>query len=134
MHSRNLGTPCDPEHSGVPRDPEDRRAHSDDQLREKMLDKTLADSFPTSDPPSTIPNPSEADSLRRDNVAGSIKDLLVGLAPGSWAAITIDNRYVVATGATREEAERNARENGYPNVSLVEVPDPEAPLQASDAA
>jgi hypothetical protein len=26
------------------------------------LDKTLADSFPTSDPPSSIPNPSEDDS------------------------------------------------------------------------
>jgi hypothetical protein len=28
---------------------------------EKTLDKTLADSFPTSDPPSTIPNPGESD-------------------------------------------------------------------------
>jgi hypothetical protein len=25
--------------------------------RERTLDKTIADSFPTSDPPSTIPNP-----------------------------------------------------------------------------
>jgi hypothetical protein len=33
-------------------------------LREKMLDKTLADSFPTSDPPSTIPDPAGEDSLR----------------------------------------------------------------------
>jgi hypothetical protein len=43
-----------------------RNAQSDrtheEQVREKMLDKTLADSFPTSDPPSTIPDPSE-DSL-----------------------------------------------------------------------
>jgi hypothetical protein len=31
-------------------------------FREKMLDKTLADSYWTSDPSSTIPNPSE-DSL-----------------------------------------------------------------------
>jgi hypothetical protein len=31
-------------------------------MREKMMDKTLADSYPASDPPSTIPNPSE-DSL-----------------------------------------------------------------------
>jgi hypothetical protein len=29
-----------------------------------MLDKTLADSFPTSDPPSTIPDPAGEDSLR----------------------------------------------------------------------
>ncbi len=29
--------------------------------RELMLDKTLADSFPASDPPSTDPNPCPAD-------------------------------------------------------------------------
>ncbi len=47
-----------------PRDPEDRWVASDDQkaIREKMLDKTLADSYPASDPPSTLPNPS-ADSM-----------------------------------------------------------------------
>lgn len=130
MHSRDLGTPGAPEHSGVPRDPEDRRAHNEDQLREKMLDKTLADSFPTSDPPSTIPDPGEADSLQR---AQPVTDVLSGLTPGSWAALTIDNRQLIATGASREEAERKAREGGHPNVSLIEVPDPDAPLQ-SDAA
>lgn len=43
----------------LPRDPEDRQVPPGDtaQMREKNLDKTLADSFPTSDPPSTIPNP-----------------------------------------------------------------------------
>ncbi len=43
-----------------PRDPEDRWVPSDDQraIREKMFDKTLADSYPASDPPSTLPNPS----------------------------------------------------------------------------
>jgi hypothetical protein len=42
------------------RDPEDRRISPDDQraVREKMFDKTLADSYPASDPPSTLPNPS----------------------------------------------------------------------------
>ena len=41
------------------RDPEDRRVNSNDeqQKREKAHDKTLADSFPTSDPPSSIPDP-----------------------------------------------------------------------------
>lgn len=41
------------------RDPEDRRINEQDSLavREKMLDKTLADSFPASDPPSTNPAP-----------------------------------------------------------------------------
>ena len=32
------------------------------KLREKGLDKTLADSFPSSDPPSSIPNPAAPDS------------------------------------------------------------------------
>ncbi|MBV8673247.1 MAG: hypothetical protein JOZ33_07415 [Acidobacteriaceae bacterium] len=42
-----------------PRDPEDRPISPGDEQarREKSLDKTLADSFPTSDPPSTIPDP-----------------------------------------------------------------------------
>ncbi len=44
----------------LPRDPEDRCVVGGDPLaiREKMLDKTLADSYPASDPPSTLPNPS----------------------------------------------------------------------------
>jgi hypothetical protein len=44
----------------VSRDPEDRRIPQEDEhaRREKSLDKTVADSFPTSDPPSTIPDPS----------------------------------------------------------------------------
>lgn len=43
----------------VQRDPEDRLVAADDKnaRREKNLDKTLADSFPTSDPPSSIPDP-----------------------------------------------------------------------------
>lgn len=41
------------------RDPEDRAIDDQDsfQIREKMLDKTIADSFPASDPPSTDPAP-----------------------------------------------------------------------------
>jgi hypothetical protein len=31
------------------------------RIREETLDQTLADSFPSSDPPSTIPNPSAED-------------------------------------------------------------------------
>lgn len=44
-----------------PRDPEDRPVDPKDEVekREKMHDKTLADSFPTSDPPSSIPDPAE---------------------------------------------------------------------------
>jgi quercetin dioxygenase-like cupin family protein len=41
------------------RDPKDHVVEQDDarQIREKMLDKTIADSFPASDPPSTDPAP-----------------------------------------------------------------------------
>ncbi len=58
-------TPAEPEHPGSRRDPEERPVDetSEDEVREKMLDKTLADSFPTSDPPSTIPDPGEDDSV-----------------------------------------------------------------------
>lgn len=47
------------------RDPEDRYVAPNDKfaIRDKMLDKTLADSYPASDPPSSIPDPS-SDSLR----------------------------------------------------------------------
>lgn len=49
---------------GKRRDPEDRPvAQRPSDVRDKMLDKTLADSFPTSDPPSTIPDPEEDDSF-----------------------------------------------------------------------
>jgi hypothetical protein len=41
------------------RDPEDRAIDEQDssQVRENMLDKTIADSFPASDPQSTNPAP-----------------------------------------------------------------------------
>ncbi len=47
--------------SNLKRDPEDRAVKPEDKkrIREKNLDKTIADSFPTSDPPSSIPNPGE---------------------------------------------------------------------------
>ena len=43
------------------RDPEDRVLDQADRegRREKMFDKTMADSFPASDPPSSLPDPSE---------------------------------------------------------------------------
>jgi len=44
-----------------PRDPEDRPVHNPRELKEKMEDKTIADSFPASDPPSSLPDPSEED-------------------------------------------------------------------------
>lgn len=43
------------------RDPEDREIGPSDTdgKREKMFDKTIADSFPASDPPSSVPDPRE---------------------------------------------------------------------------
>ena len=40
-------------------DPEDRSVRNKDEQREKAQDKTLADSFPASDPPSSIPDPED---------------------------------------------------------------------------
>lgn len=51
--------PAEPEAPGSRRDPEERPAEDRKQRKEKTLDKTLADSFPTSDPPSSIPDPEE---------------------------------------------------------------------------
>lgn len=68
-HPQNKQHPAEPmeqahtEAPGSNRDPEERPAENKKDLREKMLDKTLADSFPTSDPPSTIPDPAEDDSF-----------------------------------------------------------------------
>jgi hypothetical protein len=44
-----------------PRDPEDRQINEADPLerRDKMLDKTIADTFPASDPPSSVPDPDQ---------------------------------------------------------------------------
>ena len=42
-------------------DPEDRKVeeHNQREIKEKMLDKTVADTFPASDPPSSLPDPDE---------------------------------------------------------------------------
>lgn len=114
------------------RDPEDRNAHGEDEKREKALDKALADTFPTSDPPSiTDPaNPSADPQTEHSN-----RELLMGLPAGSWAAISLEDHTVAGTGSTRDQAEQNARDNGVRNVELVQVPsDSDAPMQAPDAA
>jgi hypothetical protein len=43
------------------RDPEDRTIDETDaaEKKEKMLDKTIADTFPASDPPSSLPDPDD---------------------------------------------------------------------------
>lgn len=42
-------------------DPEDRIINEQNptERKEKMLDKTIADTFPASDPPSSLPDPDE---------------------------------------------------------------------------
>ena len=56
----------------VHRDPEDRviDEQSEQDVREKMLDKTIADTFPASDPPSSIPNPT-GDSFEKESDAAA---------------------------------------------------------------
>ena len=88
------------------------------QSAEKMLDKTLADSFPTSDPPSTIPNP--GDGLSSQHPIADNR--FAGMHPGSWAAVSIDSGEVVATGKNREEAESIAQRRGHGKLSLLQVP------------
>jgi hypothetical protein len=60
----NSGVTKDPAHGNTGRDPEDRTVNKEreQELREKTMDKTLADSYPASDPPSSIPDPAEDDS------------------------------------------------------------------------
>jgi hypothetical protein len=43
------------------RDPENRHINESDpeERKDKMLDKTVADTFPASDPPSSLPDPDE---------------------------------------------------------------------------
>ena len=40
------------------------------QIREAALDETIAETFPASDPPSTIPNPDEHDAPGAAEVTG----------------------------------------------------------------
>jgi len=67
-----MGTALRARQDGVSRDPEDRivNERSEDEVREKMLDKTIADTFPASDAPSSIPNPTE-DSFGKESDAAA---------------------------------------------------------------
>ncbi len=116
-------TPHDPEHSGSRRDPEDRPVATQDDHREKSFDKTLADSFPTSDPPSSIPDPSGNDKPLKTSTETSYHELLAKLKVGTWAALAIADQKVVGTGATQEEAAADARRRGYGQVQLIQVPE-----------
>jgi hypothetical protein len=117
------------------RDPEDRAVAHEEQVRDKMLDKTLADSFPTSDPPSSIPDPSTGEAVGAGTTEHFSKGLFAGLTPGSWVALSVDNSHILAIAATRDEAEQKAKAQGHGSMSLVEVPaDSDTPLQSSGRA
>ncbi len=92
---------------------ENPRAKGADSAAERGLDKTLADSFPTSDPPSSIPNPGE------HHAPHSHASQLAGLAPGTWAALSLEDDSVIATGKTRDEAEHSAMQKGQRNFELI---------------
>ena len=113
--------PHDPEHLGSRRDPEERHTHHESQEQEKSFDKTLADSFPSSDPSSSIPDP-DGTSTSAASPESSDDPLLAGLKAGSWAALSIDDRKVVGTGLTQEEAEADAKKRHQSQIELVQVP------------
>jgi hypothetical protein len=47
------------EKKSPPKKHEDHRPEPPDEAHEESLDKTIEDSFPASDPPSSIPDPEE---------------------------------------------------------------------------
>ena len=122
--------PHDPEHLGSRRDPEERHTHHESQEQEKSFDKTLADSFPSSDPPSSIPDPDGDASLQTSSSAVD-GVLLVGLKEGSWAALSIDEHKLVGTGETQEEAEADAKKRHQSQIQLLQVPPPMGTKKAS---
>jgi hypothetical protein len=122
-------TAPEPEHLDSRGDLENERAQQQDRIREKTLDKTLADSFPTSDPPSSIPDPVAAHTP--DQSQAALDTLVANLPPGSWAVISEDQTRVLGTGASREEAVSNAGGESD-RMRVLPVPqDPDAPEQAA---
>ena len=57
-----------------PRDPEDRDIDECNPIekKDKMMDKTVADTFPASDPPSSIPDPDEDSFAARERSVTSL--------------------------------------------------------------
>lgn len=111
----------EPEQLGSRRDPEERPVSSIDEAREKNLDKTLADSFPTSDPPSSIPDPS-ADAAQAEEIKQKkIEERLAELPVGTWAALSLLDQQLLGTGPSRDAAVQAARKKGHNILNLVRV-------------
>lgn len=121
-------TPDEPEHTGSRRDPEERRVEAPHEEHDKLLDKTLADSFPTSDPPSSIQDPGRSGQGIESSRKALLDKLMQDLPPRTWVAVSIDDQRVVGTGRTREEAEQKARDDGHLKLWLVQVPE-DAPME-----
>ena len=47
-------------------DDHDHTPEEERRIREAALDETVEDSFPASDPPSSMPNPDQHDAVQRD--------------------------------------------------------------------
>lgn len=114
----------EPEHNGSRRDPEERSVEDQSEARDRNMDKTLADSFPTSDPPSSIPDPEGDDSLP-ETAEVLLEDELDNLADGTWVALSVEDRSLVGKGSTREEAITAARGAGHTELSVMRVRAPE---------
>jgi predicted RNase H-like HicB family nuclease len=56
------------------------------------------------------------------------EELLRGLAPGTWVAISRDQERVAGTGATIEDAIKSAKENGEQTPFIIRVPSENASL------
>ncbi len=125
-------TPEETEHTGSRRDPEERLSLAPAEREEKSLDKALADSFPTSDPPSSVQAPA-SDSSAQDRRKALLEELVQRFPPDSWVAVSVDNQQVVGVGTSRDEAEQKARQSGHLKLWLVRVPE-DAPIENTDQA
>ena len=50
------------------------------------------------------------------------EELLKGIAPGTWVAISRDQKRVAGTGKTIDEAIRHAQQNGEKTPFIIRVP------------
>jgi hypothetical protein len=121
----------EPEHQGSRRDPEERPVNNSEETKERNLDKTLADSFPTSDPPSSIPDPSAQPEPQEKTKQQHIEEELADLPVGTWAAFSVEDHQVLGTGDSREAAVESARKKGHNILNLVRVEGKRPPGLAS---
>jgi hypothetical protein len=63
----------------------DYRPEEERRIRDATLDKTLADSFPASDPPSTLPDPLDESVLNTDPSVNA-RDKTGARGPNPWGA------------------------------------------------